>query len=778
MQNEAKISCYQELYSKLKEEDALSDFGWPSEKEHLDFYFKAGSTDITFRIYSNKDLMQLRSETPRLEYTDEENIQLAREISKNYYGIFGTAYDGKIIFNLSVPFPSIADEAGKQLIYEKTNYFINMILSQLEVEYVKELEEDKRRREAEMEDDKGKKRKLSLFPKRKQNSSDFDTQEEIGEISEDEPVKEPSVKDDDLSDAFANTFASISEAEKTETVEIIDEEKQDASTSELINPETNTAETSEISVEQSEKVENAQDIQLETSTHSKEKWVDEEDKYEITPAVTEQKEINHENAEARSENSHETKEMTEIVEDTSECIDTELLEKDHQNSGEDISKKNESHKISPKEMQNVAELYESINRTFSMRKEQLDYREKMLSEQKHFLTCEQEQLQSQRSELEDKEKDLNRQEATLKQSWEQYHKTKKKQENKGSLLEEREKNIKHIEVAIQERENKVKQNIQKLEKREQLLSDKQEELDKNYAEYKEKVATLGNYEERLRITKQELADNELKASMQKQQMDMEKKAIEDKLNDLKDTEKMIEKLQKESKLFEVSTLQENLKKIREEKNALQKTNQKLDAENIELKQLQDSIQDALIDKTAMVNQMSQTIENMKEKLDLAERKPVNTEEVDTLKERVKEMQSEKQRDELRHQNEIEELRKTLNEVNQKYSSQQEEEKNTAPFNLIGALAEGGYIAGNTTRDGRSMLTFQVGGCDIFIDEEYGMVEIEKQTRRNYAKQMQDLNEANHSVAYCMGKGKAYCRFAYRDIAKEIRDNITIMIKFR
>lgn len=778
MQNEAKISCYQELYSKLKEEDALSDFGWPSEKEHLDFYFKAGSTDITFRIYSNKDLMQLRSETPRLEYTDEENIQLAREISKNYYGIFGTAYDGKIIFNLSVPFPSIADEAGKQLIYEKTNYFINMILSQLEVEYVKELEEDKRRREAEMEDDKGKKRKLSLFPKRKQNSSDFDTQEEIGEISEDEPVKEPSVKDDDLSDAFANTFASISEAEKTETVEIIDEEKQDASTSELINPETNTAETSEISVEQSEKVENAQDIQLETSTHSKEEWVDEEDKYEITPAVTEQKEINHENAEARSENSHETKEMTEIVEDTSECIDTELLEKDHQNSGEDISKKNESHKISPKEMQNVAELYESINRTFSMRKEQLDYRERMLSEQKHFLTCEQEQLQSQRSELEDKEKDLNRQEATLKQSWEQYHKTKKKQENKGSLLEEREKNIKHIEVAIQERENKVKQNIQKLEKREQLLSDKQEELDKNYTEYKEQIATLENYEERLRITKQELADNELKASMQKQQMDMERKAIEDKLNDLKETEEMIKKLQTESKLFEVSAMQKNLKKLREEKIALQKANQKLDAENIELKQLQDSMQDALIEKTAMITQMTQTVEDMQEKLDFKERKQEDIEEVEALKEHVKEMQSEKQQEELRHRYEIEELRKALNEVKQKYSSQQEEIKSTTPFNLIGALAEGGYIASNTTRDGRSMLTFQVGGCEVFIDEEYGMVEIEKQTRRNYAKQMQDLNEANHGVAYCMGKGKAYCRFAFHDIAKEIRDNITIMIKFR
>ena len=190
-----------------------------------------------------------------------------------------------------------------------------------------------------------KKRKLSLFPKRKQNSSDFDTQVEIGEISEDEPVKEPSVKDDDLSDAFANTFASISEAEKTETVEIIDEEKQDASTSELINPETNTAETSEISVEQSEKVENAQDIQLETSTHSKEECVDEEDKYEITPAVTEQKEINHENAEALSENSHETKEMIEIVEDTSECIDTELLERNIKIQGKISLKKMKAIKL-------------------------------------------------------------------------------------------------------------------------------------------------------------------------------------------------------------------------------------------------------------------------------------------------------------------------------------------------------------------------------------------------------------------------------------------------
>ena len=32
MQNEAKISCYQELYSKLKEEDALSDFDGHQKK--------------------------------------------------------------------------------------------------------------------------------------------------------------------------------------------------------------------------------------------------------------------------------------------------------------------------------------------------------------------------------------------------------------------------------------------------------------------------------------------------------------------------------------------------------------------------------------------------------------------------------------------------------------------------------------------------------------------------------------------------------------------------
>ena len=116
MQDKVKITCYQELYAKLKESDLLSDFGWPAQKEHLDFYFNIGSTKIFFRIFSDKDLMQIRSETIRTDTKNEDNIALAQEISKNFYGIFGTSYDVKIIFNLRFPFNSVLDEASKQMI--------------------------------------------------------------------------------------------------------------------------------------------------------------------------------------------------------------------------------------------------------------------------------------------------------------------------------------------------------------------------------------------------------------------------------------------------------------------------------------------------------------------------------------------------------------------------------------------------------------------------------------------------------------------------------------
>ena len=89
-------------------------------------------------------MMQIRSETNKQDTKNEDNIALAQEISKSFYGIFGTSYDGKIIFNLSVPFPSVSDDAAKQMIIDKTNYFINMVTSQLEQEYVASIHEEKK----------------------------------------------------------------------------------------------------------------------------------------------------------------------------------------------------------------------------------------------------------------------------------------------------------------------------------------------------------------------------------------------------------------------------------------------------------------------------------------------------------------------------------------------------------------------------------------------------------------------------------------------------------
>ena len=97
MQIETKITCYQELYTQLKNSEILSDFGWPNQKEHLDFYFNIGKTKIFFRIFSDKDMMQIRSETIRNE---NNNFTVAQNISQNYYGILGTDTDGVLTFSL------------------------------------------------------------------------------------------------------------------------------------------------------------------------------------------------------------------------------------------------------------------------------------------------------------------------------------------------------------------------------------------------------------------------------------------------------------------------------------------------------------------------------------------------------------------------------------------------------------------------------------------------------------------------------------------------------
>lgn len=784
MQDKVKITCYQELYAKLKESDLLSDFGWPAQKEHLDFYFNIGSTKIFFRIFSDKDLMQIRSETIRTDTKNEDNIALAQEISKNFYGIFGTSYDGKIIFNLSVPFPSVSDEAAKQMIVDKTNYFVNMVTSQLEQEYVASINEEKKRRLAEEETEKNKKKKLGFFQKKNSDSGEADIKEETMDPS---PVSEAVIsdkeepqlelqesdfgleadlsKESDVVEEAIKVDVPVKEVAVVKKAEIFD--KKDAESVDILETE-NTAPLAKADEFPSEDISVSKSDTVKESAEGKE-----ENQQEPHVAVEEENEFSDINNQDSIAIQTVSEEVSPVENPVSKPVTSNtlisakgLVPEQQQESG-----------ISEKEMKHISELYESMNRTFNMRKDQLDYREQMLAEQKQFLKHDRDTLQKEKEAMKSQRLEIKGKEDSLKKNWEQYKKAKKRQEQQQERLDDREKKVKDLESDFSEKQKELEGWENTLSILEQEVSRKQVEIDKSWKEYQEKSATMADYEERLKITKQELAENELKLDMQKKQNAMERQAIDEKLADLKETEEMIVQMKQDSGMNSFTTDSEELKQAKEELEQMR--------HQVEL------MQEELISKASEANQAMQQIQigkeecarlqkscdELKEELSNMPIHEADAEQMDILKQHIEDLEVKNQDTETRYRKQLLGIQEQYDSLLREHGVLKKELETLNGPDIVSELTKGGFTVLNGEKNNRKLLTFSLGGCKIWIDEQFHMVEIEKETKRNYTKQMQELNDLAYDLSFCAGRGKVYCRFVYHDIVKEIRENIAIMVKF-
>lgn len=785
MQDEAKITCYQELYAKLKESDLLSDFGWPAQKEHLDFYFNIGSTKVFFRIFSDKDMMQIRSETIRTDTKNEDNIALAQEISKNFYGIFGTSYDGKIIFNLSVPFPSVSDDAAKQMIIDKTNYFINMVTSQLEKEYVVSIHEEKERRLAEEEAEKNKKKKLGFFQKKNSDSGEADSEEKTMEqypmseavIPDKEELQVESQKSDyGMEIDLSKEFSAVEESEKVDIPVKEDAVEEEAE----IFDKKDAGSVYVLKTEDSEPLEKADEFTLEDISVSK---------IDIVKESAEEKEENQEESRVTVEEENELSDINnqevvaiQTVPDELPPVENRVPEDANPNvptsEKEHVPEQQHESSISEKEMKHISELYESMNRTFNMRKDQLDYREQMLAEQKQFLKHDRDMLQKEKEAMKSQRLEIKGKEDSLKKNWEQYKKTKKRQEQMQEKLNAREKKVRDLESDFSEKQKELEGRENTLSILEQEVSRKQEEIDKSWKEYQEKSTIMVDYEERLKITKQELAENELKLDMQKKQNAMERQAIDEKLADLKEMEEMIAQMKQDSGMNFSTADSEELKQAKEELEQMQ--------HQVEL------IQEELISKVSESNQTIQQLQSekeecarlqkscdeLKEELSKMQQCKEDTEQMDILKQHIEDLEVKNQDTEIKYRKQLLGIQEQYDSLLREHGVLKKELETLNGPDIVSELTKGGFTVLNGEKNNRKLLTFSLGGCKIWIDEQFHMVEIEKETKRNYTKQMQELNDLAYDLSFCAGKGKVYCRFVYHDIVKEIRENIAIMVKFK
>lgn len=785
MQNEAKITCYQELYAKLKDSDLLSDFGWPAQKEHLDFYFNIGSTKIFFRIFSDKDMMQIRSETIRTDTKNEDNIALSQEISKNFYGIFGTSYDGKIIFNLSVPFPSVSDDAAKQMIIDKTNYFINMVTSQLEQEYVASIHEEKERRLAEEEAEKNKKKKLGFFQKKNSDSGEADIKEKA---MNPHPVSEAVIPDKQDSQLELQEVDSGLEADLSKENCTVEEEiEADASVKEdAVVEEAEIFDKKDAGSVDVLKTENTNPLAKADEFPSEDISVSKSD---TEKELAEEKEENREESRVTIEEENELSDINnqeavaiQTVPDELPPVENQVPEDANPNAPasekEHVPEQQQESSISEKEMKHISELYESMNRTFNMRKDQLDYREQMLAEQKQFLKHDRDMLQKEKEAMKSQRLEIKGKEDSLKKNWEQYKKTKKRQEQMQEKLNAREKKVRDLESDFSEKQKELEGRENTLSILEQEVSRKQEEIDKSWKEYQEKSTIMVDYEERLKITKQELAENELKLDMQKKQNAMERQAIDEKLADLKEMEEMIAQMKQDSGMNFFTADSEELKQAKEELEQMQ--------HQVEL------MQEELISKASESNQTIQQLQSekeecarlqkscdeLKEELSKMQQCKEDTEQMDILKQHIEDLEVKNQDTEIKYRKQLLGIQEQYDSLLREHGVLKKELETLNGPDIVNELTKGGFTVLNGEKNNRKLLTFSLGGCKIWIDEQFHMVEIEKETKRNYTKQMQELNDLAYDLSFCAGKGKVYCRFVYHDIVKEIRENIAIMVKFK
>lgn len=342
---------------------------------------------------------------------------------------------------------------------------------------------------------------------------------------------------------------------------------------------------------------------------------------------------------------------------------------------------------------------------------------------------------------------------------------------------DREKKVRLLEENLSKRIEKINEQEILLSTREQEITEKIEKVELSWKEYQEKVSNIQNYEERLKTTKQELAENEMKLDMQKKQNTLERQIIEDKLADLKETEEMIEELKKNSGISSFAENSKELNSLKEELNKFEHQTKLLQKGLLNKSEEINKIRQQLEQKKQEYADLKNSYDNLKN-LSLKNEQEENSSQIEFLQKHIEDLEMKNQDTETKYRKKVLAIQDQYDSLLREHGILKEKLETATGGNVVSELMKGGYIATNGKKNNRDLLTFSLGNCNVWIDEERRIVEIEKETRKNYIKQMQELNDITYDASFCVGKGKIYCRFVYNDIVKELRENISIMIKFK
>lgn len=486
----------------------------------------------------------------------------------------------------------------------------------------------------------------------------------------------------------------------------------------------------------------------------------------------------------------------EVQEDAIEVDTSELSEK------ADLDAPLEAPVNAPED---IRKMYEEMNSTFLLRKEQLDYSDQLIKKQKAYIKAEKEQLLKERQELEAQKKEVEEQESKLKSKWSNYNSAKKNQMERESALAEREARTRVLSEKINEKQTTldglVESNRMQKDELERLrikTHEQREMLEEEKAVLEGDKKDLEAQRTKLHEQAEELSAKEQKLRLMESQLAMRDKAIRDKMSDLKEMEDMARRMQlpgykpdpeamkslavggkeREDLLKRIQGLENELKEERKHKQSVSET---ID-EKVTIEKARDEAQKENEDLKEMCAALEK--ENAELKAEISSRETQYNRNVasiaafekdaTTLKERAE--RAEKQNEEL--QAEIKELREKVAEdtiLIDKAKKRIDILKNENAL-CIDDLENTGYHMEEVQGEGDQLFRGTKDDAVFYVNRKVKVLYVEKPAKSKNQRMLSDWNgeDMRFSYAYSLSEKKATCRCVYTNVVEDLG---TILTKF-
>lgn len=726
MNRDTRIESYRKIYAHLKEVKGLTNFEYSDEQKNLEFQFDGGPFHFHYCLFVNSDRVQIRA-VMKTDMDEEKASSIAKEISSNMEGMSGTSYDNQIILQSNVIFFGISDQEAAKLIYDKTCEFVKYVMEYVEKEFPDIIDE---------------KEIVGVT-----GSADSIIDENANTTDKSEFVKEPK----------ENHLSGVSEVKTGNRPDQ--------------NDETNTI---------------ASEDSGNKSSAPNNKWAD-----DIFSQISQSLSNLAANEESGKTEQGITQIDSEDVENVKMEEDDEEIDTSDLKGKADLGAALEAPLNAPEE---IKAMYEEMNFTFAMRKDQLDYSDQLVKKQKAYIKAEKEQILKERQELDAKKKDVEEQEGKLRSKWNNYNSAKKNQMERESALAEREAKARVISEKMNEKQTTldglIESNRMQKDELERLrikTHEQKEMLDDEKTTLQKDKEELENQRKRLQERTDELTAKEQKLRLIEGQMAMREKAINEKMNDLKEMEDLARNMQLPGYNPDPSVLKSHSEEKKEKEKLFQKIkeletklkneqtkNQMASGETYatmeEIKKARDILKNDYSSLKEMNQTMEKEIEDLKRQLsNRTEERDKNAASLVTLEKDAAALKERAERAE--NQNEISELREKISDdtiLIDKARKRIDILKNESS-QCIDDLEASGYHMEEVQGEGDQLFRGAKDDTTFYVNRKIRVLYVEKPAKSKNQRTLSEWNgeDMRFSYSYSISEKKATCRCVYTNIVEDL-----------